>query len=121
MLTQSFSSEEKELIKEIMSIIIDSRARVIDVKHPLLIQCMEEFPEITEMDLAFSAVETIIACEEAGESPELCPALELIDLLSAQFVLFKMIPDDRHVSAKENVKRYFELLILSKKQSENLN
>ena len=121
MLTKPFSSEEKELIKEIMSLIVDSRARVIDKKHPIITQFMEEFPEFTEMDLAFTAVETIIACEMAQESPELCASLDLIDLLSAQFILLRMIPEHKHQSAKENVKRYFEILINAKKQLENLN
>ena len=121
MLTKPFSSEERELIKEVMSLIVDSRTRVIDNKHPILTQFIEEYPEFTEMDLAFTAVETIIACEMAQQSPELCAALDLIDLLSAQFILLKMIPVHKYQSARENVKRYFEILINSKKQLENLN
>lgn len=121
MLIRQFSSEEKQLIKEVLGFIIDSRTRVIDERHPILVELMEEFPEITMMDLAFTAVETIITCEQAQESPELCSSLDIIDLISAQFIILKMIPGDKHQQSRAAVMNYFSILISAKKQLENLN
>jgi hypothetical protein len=116
---QGFTSNEKKIINEIATQLVDSLTRLGDKGHPLFDESLDIFDEIREVDLMDTLVAKMIVHETVSKDPDQFVKLPVYDLRLSQQIITDLLKHVPLPNAKRNLLKKIEAIIQFKTINEN--
>jgi hypothetical protein len=121
-ISQTLTSKEKEIIKEIALAMSSSLTRLADQGHPEFEALKEAYDDVNDSDVALNIVDRLMLFDKMQEEPEHITKLDDLQLTLAKFIILDYLPRSKYTIAKKNLLKKLNHLIEVREMNDiNLN